>query len=66
MFSRERDASKVALVALVEGLKRGGTVLLDVQFLTRHLESFGAVEISREHYLTLLHQALNQSAMWTL
>ena len=66
MFSRERDASKVAMVHLVEGLKRGGFVLLDTQFLTRHLESFGAVEISRERYLALLQDALAREAIWML
>lgn len=55
MFSRERDASKVALVHLVEGLRRGGFVLLDTQFLTPHLAGFGAVEIPRAHYLELLN-----------
>jgi leucyl/phenylalanyl-tRNA--protein transferase len=44
MFSRERDASKVALVHLVARLKRGGWRLLDAQFLTEHLSQFGAVE----------------------
>ena len=48
MFSRARDASKVALVHLVEGLKRGGFTLLDTQFLTAHLARFGAIEIPRE------------------
>ena len=43
MFSRETDASKVALVALVDRLKRGGFTLLDTQFLTEHLSRFGAV-----------------------
>ena len=64
MFSRERDASKVALVHLVAGLRRGGFVLLDTQFLTKHLAGFGAREISRAQYLTLLHQAIGQTAVW--
>jgi leucyl/phenylalanyl-tRNA--protein transferase len=64
MFSRERDASKVALVALVEALKRGGFTLLDTQFLTSHLASLGAVEVPRAEYLTLLNQALNREAIW--
>ncbi len=64
MFSRQRDASKVALVALVEGLKRGGFVLLDTQFLTAHLARFGAVEIAREQYLMKLNTALNREAFW--
>jgi leucyl/phenylalanyl-tRNA--protein transferase len=64
MFSRRRDASKVALVHLVEKLKRGGFVLLDTQFITAHLARFGAIEISRERYLRKLHEALNREALW--
>jgi leucyl/phenylalanyl-tRNA--protein transferase len=64
MFSRQRDASKVALVHLVEGLKQGGFVLLDTQFITAHLARFGAIEIPRERYLLKLHDALNREAVW--
>jgi leucyl/phenylalanyl-tRNA--protein transferase len=64
MFSRERDASKVALVHLVEGLKRGGFVLLDTQFITPHLVRFGAIEIPRAEYLTRLSDALGRQAIW--
>ena len=64
MFSRERDASKVALVHLVEGLKRGGFLLLDTQFITAHLARFGAIEIPRGQYLRKLHDALNHEATW--
>jgi leucyl/phenylalanyl-tRNA--protein transferase len=64
MFSRRRDASKVALVALVDGLKRGGFVLLDTQFITTHLAQFGAVEIPRAQYLMKLAHALNREALW--
>jgi leucyl/phenylalanyl-tRNA--protein transferase len=64
MFSRERDASKVALVHLVARLKAGGFVLLDTQFLTSHLARFGAVEIPRARYLERLHQALAVEAYW--
>ncbi len=64
MFSRQRDASKVALVHLVEGLKRGGFVLLDTQFLTTHLARFGAIEVPREQYLMKLNWALNREALW--
>ena len=64
MFSRERDASKVALVHLVEGLRRGGFVLLDTQFLTRHLAGFGAVEVPRARYRMMLHHAIAQTAIW--
>ncbi len=54
MFSRERDASKVALVHLVGRLKRGGWRLLDAQFLTGHLSQFGAVETPQAVYLKRL------------
>jgi leucyl/phenylalanyl-tRNA--protein transferase len=64
MFSTTRDASKVALVRLVEALRRGGFALLDTQFLTAHLASFGAVEVPRERYLTLLENALGRDAFW--
>jgi leucyl/phenylalanyl-tRNA--protein transferase len=58
MFSRATDASKVALVHLVERLKRGGFVLLDTQFITPHLEQFGAIEVERSEYQKLLGEAL--------
>ncbi|OGN45063.1 MAG: leucyl/phenylalanyl-tRNA--protein transferase [Caulobacterales bacterium RIFCSPHIGHO2_01_FULL_70_19] len=57
MFSRERDASKVALVHLVARLRRGGWRLLDAQFMTEHLGQFGAVEVSRAAYLRQLRAA---------
>jgi leucyl/phenylalanyl-tRNA---protein transferase len=57
MFSRERDASKVALVHLVARLKRGGWRLLDAQFLTDHLSQFGAVETPQAAYLKMLAAA---------
>lgn len=58
MFSSRRDASKVALVHLVERLRSRGFALLDTQFITPHLAGFGAVEISRETYLDLLSRAI--------
>jgi len=58
MFHRGRDASKVALVHLVARLIAGGFVLLDTQFVTPHLRSFGAVEVSRRRYRALLDQAV--------
>ncbi|WP_417230288.1 leucyl/phenylalanyl-tRNA--protein transferase [Brevundimonas sp.] len=58
MFSRERDASKVALVHLVARLKLGGWTLLDTQFLTGHLAQFGAVETPQAAYLKRLKSAL--------
>ena len=57
MFSRDRDASKIALVHLVARLKRGGWRLLDAQFLTDHLSQFGAVETTQAAYLKLLGAA---------
>ncbi len=54
MFSRQRDASKVALCHLVAHLKLKGFILLDTQFLTEHLAQFGAVEIPRSDYLIRL------------
>ena len=58
MFHRRRDASKVALVALVEALRAAGAGLLDVQWQTPHLASLGAVEVSRQAYHRLLKEAL--------
>jgi leucyl/phenylalanyl-tRNA--protein transferase len=59
MFSRRRDASKVALVHLVARLIAGGYRLLDTQFMTEHLRQFGAVEISRLDYHRRLAMALS-------
>lgn len=64
MFSRIRDASKMALVELVGILRRGGFTLLDTQFLTTHLAQFGAYEITREEYLVRLHAAIAREAVW--
>ena len=58
MFHRESDASKVALAALVTRLRERGFALLDVQYLTPHLESLGAVEITRREYERRLESAL--------
>lgn len=58
MFSRARDASKVALTHLVARLRYGGYRLLDCQFLTEHLASLGAVEVPRNDYVALLGAAL--------
>jgi leucyl/phenylalanyl-tRNA--protein transferase len=62
MFSRERDASKVALVHLHKRLCAGGYHLFDVQFMTSHLRQFGAVELPRADYLALLREALETPA----
>ncbi len=64
MFSRRRDASKVALVHLVARLRRGGFTLLDTQFITEHLAQFGALEIPRARYLDLLGAAASLAARW--
>ncbi|HEX6311363.1 MAG TPA: leucyl/phenylalanyl-tRNA--protein transferase [Acidimicrobiia bacterium] len=58
MFHRVTDAGKVALVALVELLRAGGAKLLDVQWVTPHLATLGAVEVPRARYLELLAEAL--------
>ena len=59
MFHHATDASKVALVALVEHLRSTGVLLLDVQWLTPHLATLGALEISRSEYLSRLRHALS-------
>ena len=64
MFSRARDASKVALVHLVARLRAGGFCLLDTQFLTAHLARMGAVEIPRAQYHDLLDDALTRLGVW--
>jgi len=58
MFYAQRDASKVALMALVALMRDTGMTLLDVQWRTEHLGSLGAVEISRAEYLELLAAAI--------
>ncbi len=57
MFSRERDASKIALTYLVDRLQRAGFALFDTQFLTPHLASLGAIDIPQTDYLALLKEA---------
>ena len=64
MFSRERDASKVAMVHLVARLIRGGFRLLDCQFMTEHLRRFGAIEIPRQAFRLLLADAIDQPAVF--
>ena len=58
MFHHVTDASKVALVILVERLRTRGFTLLDTQWTTEHLEQFGAIEIPRARYLRLLSESL--------
>jgi leucyl/phenylalanyl-tRNA--protein transferase len=62
MFHRVRDASKVALVHLVARLITGGFMLLDTQYVTKHLLSFGAVEVPRQRYGALLNRAIAERA----
>ena len=62
MFSRARDASKIALVYLVARLKFGGFELLDTQFVTGHLARFGAIEVGRPEFQRLLEGALGGGA----
>jgi len=59
MFSRMTDASKVALVHLVERMKQRSLTLLDTQYMTEHLRVFGTIEIPRSSYLQLLSRALD-------
>jgi len=58
MFHRARDASKIALVHLVARLRAGGYRLLDTQYVTDHLKSFGAVEVGKRRYHRLLEEAI--------
>jgi len=62
MFHTVRDASKVALVSLVERLRTGHFKLLDTQFTTEHLKTFGAIDIPKQTYNIMLEQAINQKA----
>jgi leucyl/phenylalanyl-tRNA--protein transferase len=66
MFSRERDASKVALVHLVARLKAGGFKLLDTQFTTEHLKQFGAIDVDRGDYQKMLDVAIAADADYFL
>lgn len=65
MFSRRTNASKMALAALVDRLRTAGFTLFDTQFLTDHLASLGAVEISRATYHLQLEKALTGKALFT-
>lgn len=64
MFSRARDASKVALVHLVARLRLGGFRLLDTQWTTPHLAQFGAVEVPRLEYKVMIETAVAQQAVF--
>ncbi len=62
MFSRRADASKIALVHLAHRLRGGGFRLLDTQFTTPHLRRFGAIDVPRERYSTMLAEAISAEA----
>lgn len=64
MFSRVTDASKICLTALVDHLRKHDFILLDTQFITPHLERFGATEIPRHKYEKLLASALKRDAFF--
>lgn len=59
MFSRRTDASKICLVHLVERLKEKGFVLLDTQFTTEHLKTFGAIDVAKDEYEHMLAAAMD-------
>lgn len=65
MFYRARDASKVALLNLVDKLRRDGVDLFDCQWQTPHLQSLGVVEIPRTEYLRRLSEAVNRPEAWS-
>lgn len=64
MFHHESDASKVALVALVERLRAGGGTFIDTQWSTPHLASLGVIEVSRREYAARLADALSRPPVW--
>jgi leucyl/phenylalanyl-tRNA--protein transferase len=66
MFHYKTDASKVALIGLVERLRTGGATLLDVQWSTPHLASLGVVELPRVRYMDLLLDAVHRPDAWGL
>jgi leucyl/phenylalanyl-tRNA--protein transferase len=63
MFSRRTNASKICLVALVERLRERGFTLLDTQFTTEHLKTFGAVDVSKAAYGVLLEKAMESGTV---
>lgn len=65
MFSKVSQSSKAALIKLLERLNERGFVMLDIQFITKHLEMFGAKEISMEDYRQLLMKAYSKSVTFT-
>lgn len=65
MFSRRTNASKIALACLIDRLRQGGFTLFDTQFITDHLASLGAIEISRAQYHSELTDAKARNASFT-
>ncbi|QTK78797.1 Leucyl/phenylalanyl-tRNA--protein transferase [Agrobacterium tumefaciens] len=63
MFSRRTNASKICLVHLVERLRAGGFVLLDTQFTTDHLKTFGAIDVPKLEYAKMLDLAVNRPSL---
>ncbi|MQB09104.1 leucyl/phenylalanyl-tRNA--protein transferase [Agrobacterium sp. ICMP 6402] len=63
MFSRRTNASKICLVHLVERLKSSGFVLLDTQFTTEHLKTFGAIDVPKQEYAKILDLAVNRPSL---
>ncbi|WP_284758185.1 leucyl/phenylalanyl-tRNA--protein transferase [Agrobacterium sp. fls2-241-TYG-188a] len=61
MFSRRTNASKICLVYLVERLRKKGFTLLDTQFTTEHLKTFGAIDVPKADYAKLLEPAVNSA-----
>ncbi len=64
MFSLESGASKVALAFLIKHLFEKGFTLLDSQYMTPHLQTFGAIEIPKKKYIHLLHEAMTKKAVF--
>ncbi|GEO86438.1 MULTISPECIES: leucyl/phenylalanyl-tRNA--protein transferase [Alphaproteobacteria] len=63
MFSRRTNASKICLVHLVERLKIRGFTLLDTQFTTEHLKTFGAIDVPKDDYMKLLDKAMDSESL---
>lgn len=63
MFSRRTNASKICLVHLVERLKIRGFTLLDTQFTTEHLKTFGAIDVPKQDYMKLLDRAMDSGTL---
>ncbi|MGV2050725.1 leucyl/phenylalanyl-tRNA--protein transferase [Agrobacterium sp. 22-209-1] len=63
MFSRRTNASKICLVHLVERLRQQGFTLLDTQFTTEHLKTFGAIDVPKQEYTKMLDLAVNRPSL---